>query len=1649
MKRLFGKGKILITYISVFSIMAASVLSAVAGINFGTVAADPNTSIEIWGGSSDTTKLTEYAAGHGTSVDPYIIENGDQLFRMVYDHGLRGSEPAYYKLAKDIYLNDISNYDSWTDSGFDFSALNNWGANGLHTTNGNIATGIDRTFKGHIDGDGYTIYGMYCYVEAATDDSGGAPAALIQCADGATIKNLTMSHFYAKSGCSLNNDNDTIAFGSAAAFVGRFVINGTSMIKFSNCASVNGYLDGTYMGGLVGSRCNQPFEVSNCLVADLEFEKTNYKSYGGILAHSWGSGHNVNGFISLGVHPTGSNFNTASPWAGIIFTDTYTDTDAHADAGAYAENADYLKFMATVKKLTTAQLTAGSNIDRMLVNIDWENWTTGETYPIPDKEKIIPKGEDYVYSGTGSDDWAGNASKTYAGGSGTVDDPWIIENCEQFYLMVSTTSAKEYYKVADGLTDLYFNDVKNMTYAQAKAYLSGGSSSVKIYNPGSANKFNGYFDGNGVTLHGIYMSSADNAGVFPNLGSNPTIKNFTVKNSYFTTDSDNPNAACGAVVGLFSDNNSPTIRNIAVLDCYLSGTGSVAGIVANSGYGTNAIIKNCLVAGCELTTSRADLLGGIIAEGSTTGLRTITDCISIGYYPTGYSESNYAISSTSINNVYTDTETTSSYVSDAHGSGVSVFVTAALKGTAVQSTANFDWDTDWQTTSSYPMPRIYKTVSGTVGAVWSKLPADTFAGGNGTETNPFIIDTAERFVYMMETAREGLYYALSEDIYLNDVSAADWYNGTDINSWFTSSDVPVFLGKLDGDSHTLYGLYVNNVPSGASAGLFPVLGSSANVRNLTIANAYLSGNAGSNIGTVAGSVVDNAQVSVAIRGCDILDSVILNGGGNVGGILGLLGVSAVRIENSAFKGNIQGDCTVKGGLLAVSNGAATLKSSFSTGIYALGDDSGFAIKNIYSNVSQSESVGGKNADVTVLTDEQMKGTNAKTYMSALDFAGGVWQTVTDGYPVIVGKVIPSDGVVGEVWSGDCAQNYAGGSGTPEDPYLIETGEQLYKMIIENINYNDPIESFKLTADIKLNDITSDFWAARVGLNSWITGKTNVPFRGNFDGDGYVVYGLYVNDTTTSGKGTSVGLIPTFGQDCTLKNVGVSHAYLSQNLNGIADIATGGLVGQIYPWNYGNYATSADQTADFTYDGKKLPVISNCFVDNTCYIEAPHSAGGMVGIAHGPFVIENCYSTATIYSKRNAGSIIGAAYGSYGTHIINCFASTQGADSYVSGTLGATDGGGHKSTNVVFNIKGTYGFSLYSMYLVNSLKYAAQRLGKENYDIVARTEANPDGFDFENVWEMVEDGTPVLQIFNKPSHAASEFSDKTFEAPKVTVTLQTGTTDVVLDPMVGQMYDPFELPIPVRKGYNFLGWYVYPEYQCEYTYGYFPARDLSLYAKWEQVAIIQNFESYPDTTYDTDKVSWICNKPGAKGGYKIQYAHGGSKSMHRVANDVAEADCLLNYKEYLNIGQKYEISFWVTTDATGSDAELSLVHNSYPDYLNTAVGIEKMVAANDLTDGVWQQYSYTFTAKTHWVSLRATSASLYFDDIMINPIGEILPDKGLTFVSSPNGSITTTPTTTSPSTSDNATPIMILVCAITACAVVLVVSKKGLVEVIEK
>ena len=213
---------------------------------------------------------------------------------------------------------------------------------------------------------------------------------------------------------------------------------------------------------------------------------------------------------------------------------------------------------------------------------------------------------------------------------------------------------------------------------------------------------------------------------------------------------------------------------------------------------------------------------------------------------------------------------------------------------------------------------------------WSyptEKPAKPFDGGDGTESNPYRIRTAQQlmnFAWMVNDGEEyeGKYFLMTDDIVLNKgvITENGSFNtegsfkdciGIGHYNTFVDDD---FGGIFDGGGHTIYGFYRNikqDEKKHYTAALFYSL-DNAIVQNLNISHSFIY-NYQANIADGTGYIAGSAYKST-IANCHVTKSIIescgygTRGHGkynrffSVGGIAGIIEKSTVK--DCSFSGNI-------------------------------------------------------------------------------------------------------------------------------------------------------------------------------------------------------------------------------------------------------------------------------------------------------------------------------------------------------------------------------------------------------------------------------------------------------------------------------------------------------------------------------------------------------------------------------------------------------------------------------------------------------------------------------------------------------------------------------------------------------------------------
>ncbi len=230
------------------------------------------------------------------------------------------------------------------------------------------------------------------------------------------------------------------------------------------------------------------------------------------------------------------------------------------------------------------------------------------------------------------------------------------------------------------------------------------------------------------------------------------------------------------------------------------------------------------------------------------------------------------------------------------------------------------------------------------------LYADGFAGGSGTETAPWQIETLDQ----LDEVRNHLN---AHFVLIADIDAADtenWNEGDGFIPIGEGIDTP-FQGSFNGDGFTINSLTIN-LPDTDFVGLFAST-EDALLENIHLVAVNITGKA--RVGGLTGYNYESL-----IHNCSSSGSV--TGHGRVGGLVGSAYFST--ITDSSSGGSVQGSSMRVGGLVGINDFYSSISNSHSTAnvtstsfnVGGLAGESLSPISNSYStgNVSGSSRVGG-------------------------------------------------------------------------------------------------------------------------------------------------------------------------------------------------------------------------------------------------------------------------------------------------------------------------------------------------------------------------------------------------------------------------------------------------------------------------------------------------------------------------------------------------------------------------------------------------------------------------------------------------------------------------------------------------------------------
>jgi hypothetical protein len=250
--------------------------------------------------------------------------------------------------------------------------------------------------------------------------------------------------------------------------------------------------------------------------------------------------------------------------------------------------------------------------------------------------------------------------------------------------------------------------------------------------------------------------------------------------------------------------------------------------------------------------------------------------------------------------------------------------------------------------------------------------------------------------------------------------------------------------------------------------------------------------------------------------------------------------------------------------------------------------------------------------------------------------------------------------------------YGGGSGEPNNPYLIYTPEQMNQI---GLDPNDWAKHFKLMADLDLSCYTGTQFN-RIGTSS----SSYFSFTGTFDGNNHIISNFTYTSTTTD----YVGLFGCLGSGGQIKDLGLT------NVNVTGDNYTGGLV----VWNYGtiiNSYASGSVTGD-SYTGGLVGynsgTVTNSYTNGS--VTGGRFTGGLVGYNYG--TITKSYATGSVTGSGDCtGGLVG--YNIQGT-ITKSYAtgSVTNSGDDTGGLVGSNGSGTITNSYATGNVTGLYDYT---------------------------------------------------------------------------------------------------------------------------------------------------------------------------------------------------------------------------------------------------------------------------------------------------------------------------------------------------------------------
>lgn len=537
------------------------------------------------------------------------------------------------------------------------------------------------------------------------------------------------------------------------------------------------------------------------------------------------------------------------------------------------------------------------------------------------------------YSNVTTDQTGQDYTGTFFGlkGSGTQEDPYLIEDLDDFDTFADSANAAIYWD-SDIHTKLMTDiDLSGRTYATA------------VIAPDTADPFSGVFDGNYHVISNLRIDTAGAdklyLGFFGNI-TRSVVTNLGLENIVILASSNRVGSLCGInqssniencystgtvissggyVGGLCGENwgrieNSSSANSVEGGASYVGGLVGYNGITINSCYATGTVISNGSYVGglCGLAIEVGDItncystaevtgssyVGGLLGANQS-GL--ISYCFAVGpvsgdSFGGGLVGSDFSYRG--IINCFWDVESTGQPDS-AGGKGLN---TEQMKSLAIFQNAGWDVG-EWVMTDGVDIPHLSWEETGHAPIP----PAEPVPlAGSGTEAAPYQVQTAGEFALLSWHASVlDKHIMLTADIDLMGIQL------------YPIGDLGFFTGILDGGNHSISNATID-LPNNNYVGLFGRIYSSGQIKDIRLNNINIAGH--SDVGSLVGYIYDGL-----INNCCSTGKVV--GEEYIGGLIGNNDYSP--ISHCYSTASVSGSRFV-GGLIGW-HSEGTLSNSFATG----------------------------------------------------------------------------------------------------------------------------------------------------------------------------------------------------------------------------------------------------------------------------------------------------------------------------------------------------------------------------------------------------------------------------------------------------------------------------------------------------------------------------------------------------------------------------------------------------------------------------------------------------------------------------------------------------------------------------------------------